>query len=353
MYKAESEKVLLSVIMPVRNEEAHLGNVLLQLSGQTLPSEHYEILVVDGCSEDRTTSIAESMSDRFPNFQILKNTNYLSGPARNLGVRHARGDFVLFLDGHCQIQNLDMLEKALKAFQEGNTCLSRPQPQITAGVSPLQKAVALCRGSILGHYIGSRIYRSGDYYCNPISAGCAYSKELFLSFGGFDESFDACEDLEFNLRVHGAGIQAFHSESFTVSYYPRKSRFALFRQLFRYGFGRARVARKHPGSLSLLALLASLLCVCLLLAPAIMLWKPVFGGLMALGVVLYLVTTAIVAAVQANRDGLGIWWKTFTCFPFIHLGAGFGYLSGLFSGPDLSHAPGRRIPQPDTNKSPQ
>ena len=67
----------------------------------------------------------------------------------------------------------------------------------------------------------------------------------------YDESFDACEDVEFNTRVAAAGYKAYTDPRLSVYYEPRSSFRGLFRQMMRYGIGRVRLARKHPESASL------------------------------------------------------------------------------------------------------
>jgi succinoglycan biosynthesis protein ExoA len=47
----------LSVIMPVRNEIAHIGSVLDQLLDQSLAPERFEVIVVDGMSTDGTRAL--------------------------------------------------------------------------------------------------------------------------------------------------------------------------------------------------------------------------------------------------------------------------------------------------------
>ena len=67
----------------------------------------------------------------------------------------------------------------------------------------------------------------------------------------YDESFDACEDVEFNTRVAEAGYKAYTDPRLSVYYEPRNSFRGLFRQMMRYGIGRVRLARKHPESASM------------------------------------------------------------------------------------------------------
>ena len=249
---------------------------------------------------------------------------------------------MLFIDGHCRLGSPQLLEASLNAFLRGERCLSRPQPLASEGVDAFQTATSLARSSCLGHQVGSQIFADRDHHCNPLSAGCGYTRELYLDLGGIDESFDAGEDLEFNLRVHKAGVEALHSPLFSVTYLPRGSWSSLFRQLYRYGYGRAHMARKHPSTTSPLAALLGLMSLGLFLLPLVGLtWTP---ALMLWLVMLtaYGLGALILGLWQARgTGGLTMALRVASCFPAIHLGAGLGYVAGLVKGFSWRHTPSR------------
>jgi hypothetical protein len=87
-------------------------------------------------------------------------------------------------------------------------------------------------------------------FVDPASSGATYRRPVFSRLGVYDESFDACEDVEFNTRVAAAGYKAYTDPRLAVYYAPRQSVRALFRQMARYGVGRVRLARKHPEGIS-------------------------------------------------------------------------------------------------------
>jgi succinoglycan biosynthesis protein ExoA len=328
----------LSIIVPVRNESRHIRDVLEQLLDQSLDQARFEIIVVDGMSTDDTREIVLSMAETYPLIRLIENPAGLSGCARNLGVEVARAAYVLFVDGHCRIYSPDMLACVLKAFQDGALCVSRPQPLIREDVHSFQAAAAAARTSWLGHHTGSQIYTVDDHLCSPLSAGCGYKRDLYREMGGIDESFDAGEDLEFNLRVHQRGIYAHHSSEFEVGYFPRGSCRALFRQLYRYGSGRARMARKHPRQFSPLSTTLMLLVLWILLMPLAI---PFWGSALRLWgapTLLYAVGITGLSAWLALRQNVS-WPLTVSAFLASHFGAGIGYLSGLVGGPRWSHSP--------------
>jgi succinoglycan biosynthesis protein ExoA len=158
---------------------------------------------------------------------------------------------VLIVDGHCELENRALLRNVSKAFRSsGADCLGRPQPLDISAATPMQQAIALARSSRLGHHPDSLIYCDREQFAPAHSVAVAYRREVFEKVGYFDESFDACEDVELNHRIDEAGLKCFFSPSIRVQYHPRSNLSGLFKQLARYGRGRGRLLRKHPETFS-------------------------------------------------------------------------------------------------------
>ena len=244
----------LSVILPVRNEVRSLGRLLDQLLQQNYPLELFEILVADGRSTDGTRVLVEQKaSTATVSVRVVDNPGIRSGAGRNAGVTAATGDIILFIDGHCEIPSTQLLRDTVTLLEEtGADCLCRPQPLIAFSPRGVGRIIADARASALGHGRDSLIYNmhhSG--FVHPASSGATYRRAVFERVGMYDESFDACEDVEFNTRVAAAGYKAYTDPRLSVYYEPRNSFRGLFRQMMRYGIGRVRLARKHPESASM------------------------------------------------------------------------------------------------------
>lgn len=252
--KSGSSLARISVILPVRNEEKRIASVLSALRNQGYPSELFEIVVADGMSTDSTAEVVKryALQPGAP-IRLIQNPAKLSSAGRNVGLANASGDVVLFVDGHSYIPNQNLLRNISCIFEEtGADILCRPQPLDFPTNTFLQRAIAAARASWLGHGTDSTIYSSTrEGWVDPSSAGAIYQRSLFDRFGGFDECFDACEDVEFNYRLHQAGMKAYIHPGLTVFYEPRKTLASLFGQMVRYGKGRMCLARKHPRSFSL------------------------------------------------------------------------------------------------------
>jgi len=239
----------LSVVVPIRNEERYIGSTLRQLMEQRVGGYNIEFIVVDGMSTDQTTTIVREIESQFPDkiVTLLKNKKLLSSAARNIGVRRFKGKYLLVVDGHVHLPRSDLLVRYIElASTSSEKVIGRPQRLTPPGISTFQRFVAQVRSSKVGHSGESYIYSQEAALVSPLSVAVMYDREIFQDVGLFDEEFDAAEDLEFNYRLEKAGYQCLIHPDLEVLYYPRENLLALFKQMRRYGMGRARFVRKHP-----------------------------------------------------------------------------------------------------------
>lgn len=322
-----------SVIVPVRNESANIRDTLRSLARQDYLVDEFEILVVDGRSDDGTAAIVQELQATICNLNLLDNPSRLASAGRNVGVRHARGEFVVIVDGHCQVRDPYYLCRLVEAFgASGADCLGRPQPLRAKQPTALQRAVAAARTSWLGHNPDSAIYSDRARYIAADNVAVAYRREVFDRIGLFDESFDACEDVEFNTRVRGAGLTCFFTPAIAVEYQPRSTLRGLAYQMMRYGRGRARLARKHPKTVSAPSLVPPLWLLWLVAGAVGSLFSILFAVAFLASVAAYglLVVTESVR-VRHAEPGVSL-ARLPLVFATIHLGFGWGYLRETAAG---------------------
>jgi glycosyltransferase involved in cell wall biosynthesis len=89
--------IKISVVIPTYNEEKNIERCLTALSQQTLPKEEYEIIVVDGNSQDNTVKIARKLADK-----VIQQVSEGVGGARNDGVAEATGGIIATTDADCE-----------------------------------------------------------------------------------------------------------------------------------------------------------------------------------------------------------------------------------------------------------
>jgi len=319
-----------SVVIPVRNEEKHLGSVLDGLLTQNYPKDRYEILVADGDSTDGTREVAEAAArNSAVPIRWLRNARQLSSAGRNLGVRHSSGELVVFIDGHCHIPSREVLHDTVQLFSSTKAaCLCRPQPLIAPGNSTFQKVVADVRNSLIGHGLGSTIYSTSlEGFVDPTSSGASYRREVFEQIGFYNEKLDACEDVEFNYRAFRAGLRSYISPRLTIQYQPRNSISGLWKQMVRYGRGRWRFVRLHPEAFSFAQAMPALLVLWVLTGIPL-------TSLSKTCAIIYAATLGLYAgAILMSSLCLGIrkGWHQLALAPgiyaTIHLGLGWGLLT--------------------------
>ena len=100
MHGPSSDRIDVSIVVPIRDAVADLPQLTRALSQQTLPAEHVELLMVDNGSADDTVPWLEA---NLPANARLLHSDHLHNAyaARNVGIRHARGPVVAFTDSDC------------------------------------------------------------------------------------------------------------------------------------------------------------------------------------------------------------------------------------------------------------
>ncbi len=316
-----------TVVVPVRNEARSIEQTLRSLLTQHFPEGQFEVIVADGLSTDETVAVVRRLQGEFDNLKLVYNPRRFSSGGRNAAIRHMSGEYAVIVDGHCHVPDRYYLRNLVKAFEaSGADCLGRPQPLDTPDPTPFQRAVAVARQSRLGHNPDSDIFAEQSRFVAPENTAVAYCREVFHKVGLFDERFDACEDVEFNHRVHAAGMTCFFTPALKVRYHPRSSWAALFKQLARYGCGRARLAVKHPESLTLPALVPPLWLAWLVGGAALSALVPALGWLYLGTVLTYAAVLLAVSSLLGRGRPREVRARIPVVFVGIHLGFGWGFL---------------------------
>ena len=106
-----------SVIMPVYNAEKYLGEAIASVLRQTYAD--FELLLVNDRSTDRSKEICMEYAKKDDRIVLLENDSELHGPGptRNIGLDHATGEFIYFMDADDWIEDR-LLECAVHRMQE-------------------------------------------------------------------------------------------------------------------------------------------------------------------------------------------------------------------------------------------
>jgi succinoglycan biosynthesis protein ExoA len=333
-----------SVIVPVRNESRSIARTLHTLLTQDYPRDGYEVIVADGGSTDDTVAIVRRMQAEYPNLKLVFNPGRWASAGRNQGLRQMTGTMAVIVDGHCYVPDAHYVRNVLESFhQSGAESLGRPQPLDVPDPTPFQAAVAVARASRLGHNPSSDIFSDTPKFVAPQSTGVAYTREVFETLGGFDERFDACEDVEFNQRVDDAGFRCYFDPRIKIVYDPRQSFRGLVTQLARYGAGRARLAAKHQHSLTLPALVPPVWLAWLLVGAVASVLLPFVGWAYMASLLLYIGGISAESVRLARRQPLAVAVRIPIVFVGIHVGFGWGFWREVYR--QLANRPAAPVAQ--------
>lgn len=121
-----SEEIMVSVVIPVYNAAPWLRQCLDSVVGQTL--REIEIICVDDGSTDESPQILEEYAQADERVRILHQQNQYAGVARNNGLAHASGKYIIFWDSDDYF-DLDALRLMVERAEETNAdvCICNAQ----------------------------------------------------------------------------------------------------------------------------------------------------------------------------------------------------------------------------------
>ncbi len=169
---------LVSVLVPVHNQERFIGRCLRSLLAQTLPRDEYEIIVIDDGSQDRTPYALELFHDEIT---LVHNESKLGLPAAlNRGINVARAPFIVRADSDDFVTSEFL--NFLHYFLSNN---------------PDVDAVA-CDYLLVDdkEHVIARMNCEDD----PIACGIMFRTEHLIDIGLYDESFLLLEERDLRIR---------------------------------------------------------------------------------------------------------------------------------------------------------
>jgi glycosyltransferase involved in cell wall biosynthesis len=318
---------LVTIIMPIRNEADFIERAIKSVLDNDYPAEETEILVIDGMSDDGTREIVASLSKEDNRIRMLDNPKRIAPAAMNIGLKAARGDFFIRVDGHVEIP-ADFIAKSIRCLHEHPPAWVAGGYIKTVADSFAGKAIAAAMRSPIG--VGNSRFRLGDYegWVDTLAFG-THHKWVVDRIGYFDEELVRNQDDEFNLRIILAGGKIWMSKSIQSTYFSRGSLRKLWKQYFQYGFWRIRTLQKHKRPASFRQIVPLLFVLLLLLTGfAGFLWKP-FWILLVIEAALYVLGLVIGALDVGRKSGWRYAVLSPVVFIILHFAYGLGSLWGI------------------------
>lgn len=177
----EMAGVRISVVIPARNEEKNISQLLEALEKQTYPRELFEVIVVDDHSTDRTAAITAG----FKNITLIRfqtdPINSYKKKAIETGIAAATGEWIVTTDADC-LPPPQWLQ-VIAGFKEKTEAVFIAAPVVYFTPHSFLPVFQTLDFLVLQGITGASVHQHIHSMCN--GANLAYEKKVFYEVGGF------------------------------------------------------------------------------------------------------------------------------------------------------------------------
>jgi glycosyltransferase involved in cell wall biosynthesis len=211
-----------TVVVPCRNEERCIWKALASLRASDYSEDRFEILVVDGRSDDRTAELVAEFAALHSGVRLLDNPKKYVAAGMNVGIRNARGDVIMKADAHALYPG-DFIRKCVEHLIEydvdnvGGVCAMVPIDEST-----LSRAIAAVLMNPLAAGNAPHVcpQEQTPHLADTAAFGC-YRRQVFDRIGFYNEEIVRGSDMDLNVRLRKAGGKILLVPDIVLQYYPR------------------------------------------------------------------------------------------------------------------------------------
>ncbi len=238
-----------SVVIPVYNRPDEVSELLESLVDQTL--KDFEVVVVEDGSKVTCKDVVDKYASRLQ-INYLEKENGGPGPARNYGVSHSQGEYVLILDSDCVLPQGYMAAVDEELRRQPCDAFGGPDAAHDS-FTPIQKAINYSMTSFFttGGIRGGK-KKMDKFY--PRSFNMGIRRAVYDELGGFSKMRFG-EDIDFSYRIVEAGYTSRLFPEAWVWHKRRTDFDKFFKQVFNSGIARINLEKRHPGTMKLVHML--------------------------------------------------------------------------------------------------
>jgi glycosyltransferase involved in cell wall biosynthesis len=321
-----------SVVIPCYNEERNIGKALDCLLHQFDP-RRYEIIIVDGDSEDRTREAVEAIIKKNPDITIrlvhIKERNIPY--ALNCGIEKATGSIIVRMDAH-SLASTGYVQRCVETLTTTDASVVGMPWRIRPGADNLiAEVIAMAVSNPFG--IGDAKYRrphkvKGRVSVDTVPFG-AFRKGLWQRLGGYNERLLTNEDYDFNYRTRIIGGSILLDSTEYSEYMARSTIPGLAKQYFRYGYWKAQMISLHPKSVRWRHAAAPAFLLSIIVFTLGSLTSPVIYNLLAAELGVYFAASAVASATLIKQKTARSKMLIFLCAPIVFATLHFSWATGF------------------------
>jgi glycosyltransferase involved in cell wall biosynthesis len=304
-------KSLLSFVMPVLNEQAHLKNAVAAVFAQKLPDNYSaELILALGPSTDSTNQIAQELAELYPDIKLIQNPGGSTSAGLNLAIAKALGSIILRVDAHSDLTP-GYAEIALEVLESDKRIGNVGGMMDAQGDDDFSEAVAWGYKSRFGlgggkFHVGGKAGSVDSVYLG------VFRKSVLLEAGGFDEAVVRGQDWELNQRIRALGHLVYFDPRLKVIYKPRSSWASLAAQFYKTGLWRGKLSGPDFPNISLRYLAPPVLVLLTFL------WVPLWAYLLAIGFISL-----------TSKESTAVKLRLMLVLPTMHYSWGVGFILGI------------------------
>jgi succinoglycan biosynthesis protein ExoA len=311
-----------SIVLPIRNEEAFIGRALASVLTQDYPIDRLEILVADGRSTDTTREIVRFFEARSSGrLHLLDNPGRIVATGLNVAIAASTSEVIVRVDGHCEVPPDFVRRAVMHLSRDAVDCVGGILE--TVGETRMARVIAAAMSASFG--VGGSAFRSTDASSRLPSSSLsslsssralsmltdtvafpAFTREAIARTGRFDEELVRNQDDEYSYRLRRLGGRILLATDMRARYYSRSTLRGLWRQCFEYGYWKVRVLQKHPRQMRARQFVPAIFVAALVAgasAVAVAPWLWPFPVSIAAA---YIAAAAVATMAAARRHG---WWR--------------------------------------------
>ena len=320
---------MLSVIVPIYQEEKYISKCIDSMLSQDYPKDDLEIILVDGMSKDRTREIVATYTAKYPFIRMIDNPERIAPCAMNRGIKEAKGDVIMRLDAHVYYPKnyfsllVEKLNELPGAENVGALCNTLPvNDSITA------QSIAAVLSSSFG--MGNSHFRVGadkEMEVDTVPFGC-FHKSIFDKVGLYDEELVRNQDDELNARIIKAGGKIYLIPQLVCEYYARDTAKKVYKMFYQYGVFKPLVNKKLGSPATVRQFFPLFFVLGLLVGPVVCLFLPVlWWAYFAVIMLWFILATSF--SLKDSKNLKRILTQNWIYF-VVHFGYGWGYIVGIY-----------------------
>lgn len=326
-----SNQPFVSTLLVTRNEQTYIEKAMMSLINQTYPKNKYEIIVIDGESTDDTLKNVERLIEKYRtdtfDIRIINNPNHILSSGWNLGIKDAKGKYVVRIDAHAEAAE-DFIEKSIETMLDASDAVCVGGKLTTKSLDGDDEVISKVLSSPFG--VGNSSFRVSDKagYADTAVYGL-YKKEIFDRVGYFNEKYVRNQDIELHSRIRAAGGKFFFNPQINCVYYSRNTVKKMVKQAFGNGKWNMVLLKNQNSALSLRHLVPFAF-VLFLIATTILGFFSKYFWFLEIGVLLLHLALGLYAAIKKTNKISEVLKMPFL-FLLLHLSYGVGYIAGIFT----------------------